>query len=327
MSAAVALAMAPVSAETGITIAAGGDQSYYLGEEVVLSGSGSDSEYIYLFITGPGIPDSGGKLTSPHRNIVSGAPDSFNSVKTKPDKTWEYIFYTGNLGINPGQYTIFAAGKPEAKDQLNRGTFTNVSIILKKEFVSANISSSPVLKGQPFTVTGYAEGDPGAVQLWIFGDNYVFTTTVPVNSGTSYTFTGDTQISGKLADGQYYLIVQHPMQDNQSDIVVSGDWVKNLKIGNGTGALNLFRIRGAGSIQGRDAAQALVAAINDPAVDDTYTEIPFSVGNPGTPAPLAQPATTTPAPLQPQPSPLQYAPIGAIVLILGIFAWQQRQAG
>ena len=51
---AAALMISPVSADTGVTIAAQGDQSYYLGEKVVFSGHNYDSDSTYLFITGPG---------------------------------------------------------------------------------------------------------------------------------------------------------------------------------------------------------------------------------------------------------------------------------
>ena len=53
---AAVLSIAPVSADTGIPFAANGDQSYYLGEEVVFSGSNYDSEYTYFFITDPKFP-------------------------------------------------------------------------------------------------------------------------------------------------------------------------------------------------------------------------------------------------------------------------------
>jgi hypothetical protein len=326
MAGAAILSISPVSAVDGITIAARGDQSYYLGEEVGLSGSNYDSDFTYLFIVGPDISGSGGKLTSPHQNVVSGSPDSFDRVKTKSDKTWEYIFYTDNLGINPGPYTIYAVSQPKTKDQLNGVKFNNVSIILKKEFISAEISPSTVPEGKPFTINGHAEGDPGAVQIWIMGDNYLFDTTIPVNPDSSFTFNAGTQISGKLPKGQYYLIVQHPMQNNQLDVVVGGDWVTNLQLknGNSTGGMNIFRISGAGSLQGRDAVQAFVAAFGDPAVDDTYSEIPFFVDDTRISDPLAQPVTTTPVQSRTQPSPLQYPPIGAVVLIGGIFVWRRQ---
>ena len=182
MSAAIALSIAPASADTGITIAAGGVQSYYLGEEVYFSGSNSDSDFTYLFMVNADIPGNGKKLTSPQQNVSSGNADSFDRVQTKPDKTWEYTFYTANLGLNPGRYIIYAVSQPKTKDPLNGIKFDNVSIILKKEFVSATISPSIISKGQSFTVSGMAEGDPSVVHIWIFGDNYQYDTTVSPGS-------------------------------------------------------------------------------------------------------------------------------------------------
>ncbi|MFA5268529.1 MAG: hypothetical protein WC379_11210 [Methanoregula sp.] len=326
MSAAIALSIAPVSADTGVTIAAGGDQSYYLGEEVYFSGSNSDSDFTYLFIVNADIPGNGRKLTSPQQNVSSGNADSFDRIQTKPDKTWEYTFYTANLRLNPGRYIIYAVSQPKTKDQLNGIKSDNVSIILKKEFISAKISPSPVSKGQPFTVTGLAEGDPSVVHIWIFGDNFLYDTTVLPGPNSTSTFTAGKEISEMLPKGQSYLIVQHPMQNNQLDIVRDGDYVKNNRVneGSSTGGTTLFRIKGAGSLQGIDAARALVAAFNDPDVDDTYTEIPFVVDDTGFRAPQAQPVAITPSQPKTQPAPLQYAPFGAIVLILGILAWCRR---
>lgn len=325
-SAAAVLLITPVSADTGITIAAGGDQSYYLGEEIALSGDNDNSDFTYLFIIGPGISANGGKLTSPHQNVVSGNPDSFDRVKTKPDKTWEYTFYTSNLGLNPGPYTIYAVSQPKTKDQLDSVKSHNTSMILKKEFISAKVSPSVITKGQPFTVTGLAEGDPSVVHIWIIGDNYLYDTTVSPGRDSTYTFTASTEISEKLPKGQAYLIVQHPMQNNQLDIVRDGDWVKNVKLNaeSSTGGTNIFKITGAGSLQGIYAAQALVYGITDANVDDTYTEVPFTVDDTGFTAPQAQPAETAPTRPQPKPAPLVYAPVGAIVLIWGIVVWRRR---
>ncbi|MGD0081202.1 MAG: hypothetical protein ABSB80_11230 [Methanoregula sp.] len=323
MAGAAVFLISPVSAETWVTIAAKGGQSYYLGEEVVFSGMNTDSDSTYLFITGPNLPDGGGKLYLPHQNPVSGDPGSFTMAKTKPDTTWEYTYYTSNVELGAGAYTFYAVSQPKTKDQFNDvTTYGTTSIILKKPFITAGISPSSVSKGQPFTITGSAEGNPSAVQIWIIGDNYVYTTTTPVNPDSSYTFNGDTHLSGKLPKGQCYLIVQHPMQNNTFDIVVSGDYVRNLQLNNGT---YIFRINGPGSLQGNDAAEALIAAISDHNNgDDTYTEIPFLVDDAGISTPQAQPATTAPVQRQTPASPLQFAPVGAIVLILGIAVWRRR---
>lgn len=325
ISAAMVLSTIPVSADTGVTIAAGGDQSYYLGEEVYFSGSNSDSDFTYLFMVNADIPGNGRKLTAPQQNVSSGNADSFDRIRTKPDKTWEYTFYTSNLGLNPGRYIIYAVSQPKTKDQLGGIKFDNVSIILKKEFVSAKISPSEISKGQSFTVSGLAEGDPSVVHIWIFGDNYQYDTMISPGPNSTYTFAAGSEISEMLTRGQGYLIVQHPMMNNQLDIVRDGDYVKNVQLneGSSTGGTTLFKIKGAGSLQGIDAARALVAAFNDPHADDTYTEVPFVIDDTGFTAHQAPPVTITSTQPRTQPAPLQFAPFGAIVLILGILAWRR----
>jgi len=154
------LLISSVSAETGVTISAQGDHSYYLGEEIILSGSNYDSDFTYLFITGPGISTGGGKLTSPLQNVVSGDPGSFDRVQTKPDKTWEYSLYTYNLGINPGPYAIYAVSQPIRAAQVTGADNKSARVIVKKPFITAGITPSAISKGQPFTVTGFAEGNP-----------------------------------------------------------------------------------------------------------------------------------------------------------------------
>ena len=116
-------------------------------------------------------------------------------------------------------------------------------------------------------------------------------------------------------------------QNNQFDFVVSGDYVRNLKLNNGT---NLFRITGPGSLQGSDAADALIAAISDQEANDhtltndTYTIVPFQVTDAGSPTPQATAATTAPVQRTTQHAPLQYALLGAIVVVAGIVIWKRH---
>ena len=107
-------------------------------KKVIIRGRNTDSDTTYLFITGPGtfkdgpgIPTSGGKLTSPLQGVVSGNPDSFTTVKTNPDKTWEYVFYTANLPVDAGTYNIYAVSQPKALDQAGPAAVGD-GIILKK---------------------------------------------------------------------------------------------------------------------------------------------------------------------------------------------------
>ncbi len=314
------------SAGTGVTLAAQGDQSYYLGEKVVLSGHNYDSDTTYLFITGPGtfmtgpgIPRGGAKLTSPLQAVVNGSPDSFTPVKTNPDKTWEYAWYTANLPVDAGTYTIYAASQPKTKDQPGPDA-ANVGIILKKPFITAEISPAVISNGAPFTVSGIAEGNPETVQAWIFGKNYYSKAMVPVNADASFRYVVPREVSGRLTSGQYFVIVQHPMQNTTFDIDVSGDFVRDANL------MNLIKITGPGSLQGSDAADALVAVFSDPRNgDDTYTEIPFQVTDAGSPTSQASPsATTTPVQSPAGPALLPFALIGGVVLVLGIVVWKRQ---
>lgn len=255
---AAVLSIAPVSAETGVTIIAQGDQSYYRGERVVFHGVNSDSDTTYLFITGPGISENGGKLTAPEEDVVSGDPGTFTQAATKPDQSWEFVLYTDSLNFTAGSYTVYAVSQPMAKDDLGTISSDDVKVIFKMPFISAAISPSPVQRGQPFTVSGYAEGDPTAVQLWILGDTFFSIITVPVDNEANYSFTADARFSEKLAAGTYYLIAEHSMADNQFDIVFDGESVIARQNGDST---SLFRVRGPGSLQGYDAAEAIVSAL------------------------------------------------------------------
>ena len=205
----------------------------------------------------------------------------------------------------------------------NSTTYGTASIILKKPFISAEISPNPVVRGKAFAVTGFAEGEPPEVQIWIIGNNYAFTAKNPVNQDASFTFNGTEALSGSLVPGQYWLFVQHPMQNNLFDINVDGDYVRNLNLNNGT---ILFRISGPGSLQGPDAADALVAAFSDPDMlnVDTYTVIPFQVTDAGGAASPAPAATTVPNPQTTPHAPLQYALFGAIVVAAGIVIWKRH---
>lgn len=332
LSGMAALLVLPASADNSgdmgekpiVTITAEGSRSYYLGEKVSLIGKNTGSDSTYLFITGPNMPSSGGKLTSPRQAGVSGNPDTFTIVKTKSDATWEYSFYTANLPFDAGSYTLYAVSSPVAINQFGDSTtYGNVSIILKKPFISAEISPNPVARGKAFAVTGFAEGDPPEVQIWIIGKNYGSTAKSPVNPDASFTFTGTEAISGSLGPGQYWLFVQHAMQNNRFDIDMDGDYVRNLNLNNGT---NLFRIAGPGSLQGTDAAEALIAAFSDPEMKnvDTYTVIPFQVTDTGSPTPRETSATTVPVQSPTQPVLLPFALIGSVVLILGIVIWKRH---
>jgi PGF-CTERM protein len=282
-----------------VTIVAAGDQSYYLGEEILLSGTNTESTNTYLDIVGPNLGTAGGLLTAPHTPSVTGTTSTFVAAAVQGDNTWSYNWGTAGIELDAGTYTIYANSQAVASsDQKNLANeaYGTVSIVIKKPFVSATASSSVIAQGDTLDVTGTAEGNPTpGVAIWLIGTNYAFYTTQSVNADASFDYQLKQATTAGLAAGQYFVVVQHPMQNNVFDIVpesapgttatgvLSGTnvWVVNLQSNansfqNGQGSA-IFQISGPNSLQGSDAAEALVEGITNANVDDTYTKLQFLV--------------------------------------------------
>ena len=137
-----------------------------------------------------------------------------------------------------------------------------------------------IANGDPVYIHGIATGHPGAgLQVWLIGYNYVKITTVTPDADNSYEFELKSTDSLTLAPGQYFVLVQHPMMNGEFDIYYdrSTGSVINRQLGTGT---SIFQFTGAGSLQNPDAANALMRAINNQNIDDTFATTSFIVGNP-----------------------------------------------
>jgi PGF-CTERM protein len=274
-----------------VNIVAAGDQSYYLGEEIKLSGTNTESYTTYMFIIGPNLATDGAQLDNP-RTAVPNDGSGMVSADVQSDNTWSYKWGTSSLALDAGTYTIYAVSQPVDRSKLSTATYGTVSVIIKKPFVSATASQSTVAKGDKVYITGTAEGQPSSgVAIWIMGKNYAFRSTASVASDASFKYEVTSSDTSSLYSGQYFVVVQHPMQNGKFDIDTNPGWssgqiagnqnvfVVNYQLGsvNATSGMTIFKINGAGSLQGSDAAEALVQAINDPNVDDTYTKLQFVV--------------------------------------------------
>jgi PGF-CTERM protein len=288
-----------VKVEKGaVTIVAAGDQSYYLGEEIKFSGTNTETYKTYLFIVGPNLPDNGANIANvdprhwpSYDNVVS----SFKAIDVNGDNTWSWKWGTANYALDAGTYTIYAVSQPLTKASLAQAAYGTVSIIIKKPFVSATASQSTVAKGDRLYITGTAEGDPASVQIWIMGKNFYTKATESVNSDASFKYEVRQETTRNLYSGQYFVVVQHPMQNGRYDVntidlhaglnqqnAVNDLYVYNLQLkdSDGSSYTRIFKLGGAGSLQGSDAAEALVQGINDANVDDTYTKLQFLVEEP-----------------------------------------------
>ena len=203
-----------VKVEKGaVTITASGDGSYYIGSEITLSGTNTDSDTVYLFITGPNLKSNGEPLFALGTAVVSQVGGSQVSVKT--DNTWEKTWDTSRTGLDTGAYTIYATSGKAGKDDLSSTEYATVSVSLKQPFLSAVPSGTIIAKGDDLYIRGTAEGEPDSLNIYIFGPNKFKPDSVNVEDDGTYE--KKIKIDSDWASNQYFVVIQHPMYNGDFD--------------------------------------------------------------------------------------------------------------
>ena len=283
-----------VKVEIGaVTMSASGDGSYYIGDEIVLSGTNTDSSEVFLFVSGQNI-DAVVLKDLPTKTVASAAD---NPVNVNTDDTWEYKWDTAGIALDPGTYTVYATSKltngksnTEVTNQygekavaLSDSEYATVSLRLMKPFLSAVPSGTVVAKGDKLVITGTAEGDPSTLNLYIFGTNYFLPDSITVEDDGTYK--KEVTIDSNLASGQYFVVIQHPMMDGAFDALLSdkssGDryfYIPNVV--NGQGDQSSFFVEGNKRLTGSQAADSLTKMIDSANIDDVYTKLTFTVSDP-----------------------------------------------
>jgi len=265
-----------VKVEKGsVTITASGTGAYYIGEQITLSGTSTDSKDLYLFMTGPNLNKDG---VNPE-NVTDTNP---RHITVNADDTWSFKWDTGDTvrSIDAGSYTIYAASKNVNKAGLDTNVkYATVSVSLKSGFITATTSGATVAKGNDLTISGTAQGNPDNVFIWVFGKNYygakdgaLYVRNPSVESDGAFKEDIDTK---DLAAGQYFVVVQHPMGGKNGN---AGSITVNTGLGTiqggGQGAVNLT------NLQAPAAASALINLLDSPNVPDTYVKLTFVVAEP-----------------------------------------------
>ena len=115
-----------------ITAAAGADISYegYLGDTIILHASSYDSNQVYLFMTGPGLPGNGVTLTDTTQRADQG---QFTIVDVGSNQQWSMTWETSRIQsrIDPGTYTVYVVNSPVDKSQLAGHSYQTLSVYLK----------------------------------------------------------------------------------------------------------------------------------------------------------------------------------------------------
>ena len=314
-----------VKVEKGaVTIAASGDGSYYIGDEIKLTGTNTDSTDVFLFITGQNLAENGILVKSLPDKI--SAKENSQPVAVKTDNTWEYKWDTSKIALDTGAYTIYATsrltnGKSSepalvtttgAKKyainttiggvlgdyavKLSDSEYATVSVNLKQPFLSAVPSGTIVAKGDKIYIRGTAEGNPSALNIFIFGPNFFEPYSVSVEDDGSYE--KKIEIPSTMSSNQYFVVVQHPMYNDQFDaklvavnsagITQSASWpndnyqwaFKTVSTTTGGDAQSFIVWGSANKLQGSQAADALTKMIDSANIDDIYTKLTFTVAEP-----------------------------------------------
>ncbi len=262
-------------AKGGVTITSSSTSGYFLGNEIQLAGTNTQSDTVYLFITGPNLPSAGGQLNNPRNSVTQGTADgSWVAVDVDSNNAWSYKWETSNISVDAGTYTIYAVAAPNNRDNLGSTQYGTTSLTLQKPGITAQ-SNTVVAAGDKIHIQGnaYAQNSAG-VAIWVLGKNFVKYYTTSVNNDGTYSYdisSGDTQ---NLAAGQYAIFVQSPMYNDIFDVYPSSDLRQVL--GNYPNAGNVLFTIG----QTADSAAALKQALDNPGIDDMYTMIQFTVGQP-----------------------------------------------
>ncbi|MDD1658220.1 MAG: PGF-CTERM sorting domain-containing protein [Methanomicrobiales archaeon] len=279
-----------VTVEKGtITATYEGTGTYYQGETIKLSGTNTDSDFVYLFMTGPNLAVNGVRIDDTYFATVTGNEATFKKVSVNTDDTWSFKWDTSALNktLDSGTYTVYAVAEARNKADLSGITYTTASVVLKKPFVTAAASSNTLAKGDILYIRGTAEGKPTNVYVWIFGKNYrSCSNSASVKSDATYEYKLDRGDTEDLSAGQYFMVVQHPMMNGIQDIRSDAAGTTCTAFFNattstwgtyGSGGGIYVRITG---LQAPDAATALTDALNSPNVDDTYTKLSVMIEEP-----------------------------------------------
>ena len=285
----------------GVTISASGDGSYYIGEEINLTGTNTDSSNVFLFVTGSDLAENGVVLQELPEKVAAHLAE--NPVSVETDDTWEYKWNTANSGLDTGAYTIYATSRltngmssneiasssshafNEVAAKLSDSEYATVSINLNQTSFSAVPSETLVAKGDKIYIRGLAEGKPTSLKLYIFGPNFFDDASITVEDDGSYE--KKIEIPSTMSSGQYFVVIEHPMMNGIFDVKLSekdGNGAQYFYIENvdtsGTGDQSSFYVTGGDRLQGSQAANALTNMIDSASIDDIYRNLTFTVVEP-----------------------------------------------
>jgi hypothetical protein len=131
-----------------------------IGDIIPLSGTAPGVDVIYLFMTGPGVPQYGSRMDSSVSPVITGDPDTFTQVPVEGDQ-WNYSWQTGRVsgGLAPGLYNVYASTAPAAADALSGIPYSSTEIFLSQPVTTGTLLIQSVPPGAQVEVNGKYSGN------------------------------------------------------------------------------------------------------------------------------------------------------------------------
>jgi hypothetical protein len=295
--------------------AASGQIQSYLGNTVKLSGYSYDSQTVYLFLTGPNLPENGVALDNINSRADQGG---FTEVSVDSNNHWEYDWGTNSLGgsLDAGTYTIWVVDSPTDRSHLDQAEYSTIAVSLGNPSISVNtpvIPGSFDLRSVPANVSVVINGDykgstplivsgldPGTYNITFSRFNYEkFSTPATIESGSI------TEVTATLQPKTGTLVINTTPEG--AAIILDGTSMgtapvtrTNLAAGNHT--INA-------TLEGYNPVEEQVQVIADQSVTSTIE--------------LKKPATVIPGISVPVPIPVI---VGACTCAILIYAFRRKYA-
>ncbi len=144
--------------------AAGPGIETYFGDDVALAGYSTGGPFVYLFLTGPNLPENGVALNDITRRADQGY---FTKISVDGADRWTYTWHTGSLNgrLDAGTYTIWVVDQPLDRSRLSYADFSTIGVTIIKPYVSVETPAPPgaidvqsVPAGASVTVNGVERG-------------------------------------------------------------------------------------------------------------------------------------------------------------------------
>jgi hypothetical protein len=108
----------------------------YFGETITFHGFSYVGDSVYLFLTGPGLPENGVTLTDISQRTDQG---HFTVVDVDENQEWTYTWKTSRIEseLDPGTYIVYVTNKPADLSHLGgESSYKTFSVYLKDSGVS-----------------------------------------------------------------------------------------------------------------------------------------------------------------------------------------------